>query len=116
MSPWNYPFQLALTPLIGVIAGGNCAVVKPSAYSPAVSAIIVEIMQECFSGRYISVIEGGREANRQLLKEKFDYIFFTAITGDGVSTHLPMKRAYKECIILLIGFRLYTSGLWHRKF
>lgn len=83
MSPWNYPFQLALTPLIGAIAGGNCAVVKPSAYSPAVSAIIVEIMQECFSGRYISVIEGGREANQQLLKEKFDYIFFTGSVPVG---------------------------------
>lgn len=83
MSPWNYPFQLTLAPLIGAISGGNCAVVKPSAYSPCTSAIIAKIIRDCFDERYIAVIEGGREANQQLLKEKFDYIFFTGSVSVG---------------------------------
>lgn len=83
MSPWNYPFQLTLAPLIGAIAGGNCAVVKPSAYSPYTSAVIGRIIKECFEESYVAVIEGGREANQQLLKECFDYIFFTGSVGVG---------------------------------
>lgn len=83
MSPWNYPFQLTLAPLIGAIAGGNCAVVKPSAYSPCTSAIIRDMIRECFKDNYITVIEGGREANQELLKEKFDYIFFTGSVAVG---------------------------------
>jgi aldehyde dehydrogenase (NAD+) len=77
MSPWNYPFQLTLAPLIGAIAAGNCAVVKPSAYSPATSAVISAILRSCFGEEYVAVFEGGREANKALLNEKFDYIFFT---------------------------------------
>lgn len=83
MSPWNYPFQLSVTPLIGAIAGGNCAIVKPSAYSPRTSSVIAKIIGECFENKYIAVIEGGREANGELLNEKFDYIFFTGSVGVG---------------------------------
>lgn len=83
MSPWNYPFQLTIAPLIGSIAGGNCTVVKPSAYSPATSAVMAKILGECFQPEYISVIEGGREANQALLDEKFDYIFFTGSVSVG---------------------------------
>ncbi len=83
MSPWNYPFQLTLSPLIGAIAAGNCAVVKPSAYSPATSSVIAKIIGECFNEEYIAVIEGGREANNALLDGKFDYIFFTGSVAVG---------------------------------
>lgn len=83
MSPWNYPFQLTLAPLAGAIAGGNCVIVKPSAYSSNTSAIIGKIILECFEEKYISVIEGGRDANQELLKEKFDYIFFTGSVSVG---------------------------------
>lgn len=83
MSPWNYPFQLTIAPLIGAIAGGNCVVIKPSAYSPCTSAIIKNIIEECFKIQYIAVIEGGREANKELLNEKFDYIFFTGSVSVG---------------------------------
>lgn len=83
MSPWNYPFQLTIAPLIGSISGGNCSVVKPSAYSPATSAIIARILGESFEQNYIAVIEGGREANQALLDEKFDYIFFTGSVAVG---------------------------------
>lgn len=77
MSPWNYPVQLTLAPLAGALAAGNCAVVKPSNYSPAVSAVIAEILGETFSDSYVSAVLGGREENQNLLSEHFDYIFFT---------------------------------------
>lgn len=77
MSPWNYPFMLCMEPLIGAIAGGNCSVVKPSAYAPAVSKILATIVEEVFPKKYVTVVEGGREENTLLLEQRFDYIFFT---------------------------------------
>ena len=91
MSPWNYPFMLTLDPLIGAIAAGNCCVVKPSAYSPATSAIIRTIVGECFPPEYITVVEGGRAENQALLDQKFDYIFFTG--GVTVGTEVMTKAA-----------------------
>ena len=69
MSPWNYPFMLTMDPLIGAIAAGNCCVVKPSAYSPAVSAVICTIVSECFPPEYVTVVEGGRAENKALLDQ-----------------------------------------------
>lgn len=83
MSPWNYPFMLTLVPLVGAMAAGNCAVLKPSAYSAHTSATLVKIFREYFPEEYIAVIEGGREANQALLQEKFDYIFFTGSINVG---------------------------------
>ncbi len=77
MSPWNYPFLLTVDPLADAIAAGNTAVVKPSAYSPATSAIISKIISECFDAEYIAVITGGRAENAALLEQKFDFVFFT---------------------------------------
>lgn len=77
MSPWNYPFQLTLSPLIGALAAGNCAVLKPSNYSPHTSQLIQDLISSCFPPEYVCVIPGGREENRALLEQKFDYIFFT---------------------------------------
>ncbi len=83
MSPWNYPFQLAISPLAGAIAAGNCAIVKPSNYSPNTSAVIELILSETFPKEYVAVIQGGREANQSLLEQKFDYIFFTGSVAVG---------------------------------
>ena len=91
MSPWNYPFLLTMEPLIGAIAAGNCCVVKPSAYSPAVSAIIRDLLAECFPPEFVSVVEGGRKENQALLDQKFDYIFFTG--GVEVGTEVMSKAA-----------------------
>ncbi len=77
MSPWNYPIQLTLAPLIGAICAGNCAFVKPSAYSGASSHILKVLLEEAFSSDYIKVVEGGRKENQALLDLEFDYIFFT---------------------------------------
>lgn len=83
MSPWNYPLQLCLEPLIGAISGGNCAVMKPSAYTPATSRAITTIIGETFPPEYLAVVEGGREQNSALLEEAFDYIFFTGSVEVG---------------------------------
>jgi aldehyde dehydrogenase (NAD+) len=83
MSPWNYPFQLTMEPLIGAIAAGNCAVVKPSITSPNTSQVIENILKEVFPVFYVAVIQGGREANQSLLEQKFDYIFFTGSPSVG---------------------------------
>jgi aldehyde dehydrogenase (NAD+) len=83
MSPWNYPFQLTMAPLIGAMAAGNCALIKPSAYSPATSAVIRKLIAANFDERYLAVVEGGREVNQSLLAEKFDYIFFTGSVAVG---------------------------------
>lgn len=83
MSPWNYPFLLTIDPLVDAIAAGNTAVVKPSAYSPHTSQIIKTIIEKCFDANYVSVITGGRSENTCLLKQHFDYIFFTGSQSVG---------------------------------
>lgn len=83
MSPWNYPFLLTIDPLVDAIAAGNTAVVKPSAYSPKTSAVIQELLMECFSPEYVAVITGGRAENQCLFQQKFDYIFFTGSQAVG---------------------------------
>ena len=91
MSPWNYPLLLTLDPLIGAIAAGNCCVVKPSAYAPAVSAALRELIAHCFPPEYVAVVEGGRAENQALLDQQFDYIFFTG--GVEVGRQVMEKAA-----------------------
>ncbi|BCJ96215.1 aldehyde dehydrogenase [Anaerocolumna cellulosilytica] len=93
MSPWNYPFQLSIAPLAGAIAAGNCVVVKPSAYTPNVSAIVADIIKQAFPSKYVTVIQGGRQENQKLLEQKFDYIFFT---GGGEVGRQVMEKAAKH--------------------
>jgi len=83
MSPWNYPFLMTLDPLVDALAAGNTVVLKPSAYSPATSRIISRIIAECFDESYVSVVTGGRAENACLLREHFDYIFFTGSQSVG---------------------------------
>lgn len=83
MSPWNYPFLLTIDPLADAIAAGNTAIVKPSAYSPATSAVIAKMLSECFSPEYVAVVTGGRKENAVLLDKKFDFVFFTGSQNVG---------------------------------
>lgn len=92
MSPWNYPIQLCLGPLIGAISAGCTAIVKPSIYAPATSNALAKILGKTYPAQYIAVIEGGREENNALLKEHFDYIFFT---GSPTVGRLVMESAAK---------------------
>lgn len=93
IAPWNYPFNLALSPLIGAIAAGNCAVVKPSELTPNSSALMVKMFENVFPAEYISIVEGGPETSQELLAEPFDYIFFTGGTAIG---KIVMEAAAKH--------------------
>ena len=77
MSPWNYPVLLTLEPLIDAIAAGNTVVIKPSAYAEHTSAVLKEMLKECFPSEYVAVVTGGRAENKALLEQRFDKIFFT---------------------------------------
>ena len=83
MAPWNYPVQLCLMPLVGAISAGNCAVVKPSAYAPESSRVISKLIESAFPTGFVTAVEGGRDANKALLDEPFDYIFFTGSVAVG---------------------------------
>lgn len=83
ISPWNFPFQLALAPLVGAIAAGNCVIVKPSEYTPRTSRAIASLLEACFEPDYVAVVQGGVETSQALLAEPFDYLFFTGGVAVG---------------------------------
>ncbi|MNX25730.1 Aldehyde dehydrogenase [compost metagenome] len=93
IAPWNYPFQLAISPLVGAIAAGNTVVLKPSELSPSVSDLLRRILAEVFPEEYVAVVEGGAEVSTELLKHKFDYIFFTGSVNVG---RIVMEAAAKH--------------------
>ena len=83
IGPWNYPFQLLLSPLVGAMAAGNCAVLKPSEFAPHTSAAIAQLLSPLFPEEYLTVVQGGQDVAESLLGERFDFIFFTGSTGVG---------------------------------
>ncbi|MBQ9800501.1 MAG: aldehyde dehydrogenase [Thermoguttaceae bacterium] len=91
MSPWNYPFLLTIGPLIDAIAAGNVAILKPSAYSPATSAVVAKLIAATFASEYVAVVTGGRVENAALLDQKFDFIFFTG--GQTVGKEVLRRAA-----------------------
>lgn len=95
MSPWNYPFQLAVAPLIAALGAGNCVVMKPSAYSSYTSKVIKKMVSDLFKPEYVTMVEGGRVENEALLDERFDYIFFTGSINVG---KYVMKKAADNLI------------------
>lgn len=90
LGPYNYPVQLLAEPLVGAIAAGNCAVLKPSELTPHVSKAMYQIVHSTFKEEYIACVEGGVEVNQELLSQKFDYIFFTGSERVG---RIVMKAA-----------------------
>ncbi|MHB9937119.1 aldehyde dehydrogenase [Clostridium sporogenes] len=92
MAPWNYPFQLIMAPLVGAISAGNCVLLKPSELAVETEKIIVKIIKETFSDEYIGVVTGGVKESEALLKEKFDYIFYTG----GINVGKIVMRAAAE--------------------
>ena len=83
ISPWNYPFQLAMVPLIGAIAAGNTVILKPSESAPYTSKILINLLNNVFPKEWVSVIEGDAKVAQDLLKIQWDYIFFTGSTKVG---------------------------------
>ncbi len=93
MSPWNYPLMLTLDPLVDAIAAGNTAVLKPSAYSPATSELLKNLIADLYPEDFVAVVTGGREENAYLLEKKFDYIFFT---GSKTVGKLVLQKASRH--------------------
>lgn len=83
IAPWNYPYQLALCPLIAAVAAGNQVVVKPSELTPNTSKIVAKIIRETFDENHVKCVEGGVEITQQLLAQRWDYIFFTGSVAVG---------------------------------
>ncbi len=83
IGPFNYPFQLVIEPLIGAIAAGNTAIIKPSEFTPKTEAIIEKIINENFDSQYLYVVKGDAKVTSELLKLRFDHIFFTGSTKVG---------------------------------
>ena len=103
ISPWNYPFQLSLIPLIGAIATGNTVVLKPSESAPHTARVLTELLGEIFPVSWVQVIEGDAEVAQALLKLKWDYIFFTGSTSVG-------KIVAKDAAVHLTPLTLELGG------
>ncbi|MCM0649561.1 aldehyde dehydrogenase [Clostridium swellfunianum] len=95
IGPFNYPFQLVIEPLIGAMASGNCAVLKPSESTPTISALIRRLIEETFDKNYIRVVEGEKETTSALINSPFDYIFFTGSVPVG---RIVMEAAAKNLV------------------
>jgi len=93
IGPWNYPFQLMISPLVGAIAAGNCAILKPSEIAANTSKVVANMIRETFDPAYIAAVEGGVETSQALLAQKFDHIFFTGGTKIG---QIVMEAAAKN--------------------
>ena len=102
ISPWNYPVQLLLNPLVGAISAGCTAVLKPSPYVPNVSKVIEDMITETFDERYIAVVQGHRDVNTVLLEQRWDIIFFT---GSPALAKTVMAAAAKNLtpVVLELG-------------
>ncbi len=101
-SPWNYPLQLCLEPLVGAISGGNCAVLKPSAQAPATSRALAELIAETFPPEYVAVAECGRAQAAALFDQPWDYIFYTGST-EAAKTILATAAKYLTPVSLELG-------------
>ncbi|MBR5319713.1 MAG: aldehyde dehydrogenase family protein [Peptococcaceae bacterium] len=101
--PWNYPVQMVFSPLIAAVAAGNCVVVKPSNLAPKTEAVIQTIIKETFEEGHVSVFTGGAEVAQELLKEKFDHIFFSGTSEHG-------KQVMKAAADHLTSVTLQLSG------
>ncbi|MBO1417983.1 aldehyde dehydrogenase family protein, partial [Streptomyces sp. FH025] len=93
IAPWNYPLQLALAPLVGAIAAGNCAVVKPSELAPATSALIAHWLPRTLDRQAVAVVEGGVPETTALLEQRFDHVFYT---GNGAVGRIVMTAAARH--------------------
>jgi aldehyde dehydrogenase (NAD+) len=103
ISPWNYPFQLLIAPLIGAISGGNTMILKPSELSPNTSELVNKIISENFAPEYIKVILGGIAESKALLEEKFDHIFFTGGTEIGRQVYMAAAKHLTPVVLELGG-------------
>ena len=102
VSPWNYPVQLLLNPLVGAISSGCTAVLKPSPYVPTVSKVIEEMIQDTFEEKYIAVVQGNRDVNAILFRQRWDIIFFTGSPALA-KTVMASAAKYLTPLVLELG-------------
>lgn len=103
VSPWNYPFQLLINPLIGAVSAGCCAILKASPYAPHTAEVIGSMIRQAFPEEYVALVQGNRQVNQFLFSQKFDLIFFT---GSPALGRVVMKAAAENltpCILELGG-------------
>jgi aldehyde dehydrogenase (NAD+) len=103
IGPWNYPFQLIFSPLVGSLAAGNCVILKPSELAAHTSAIIKKMIGEIFEEDYVCVMEGGPEITAELLAHKFDHICFTGSVRVGKIVYEAAAKNLTPCLLELGG-------------
>lgn len=102
VSPWNYPVQLLLNPLVGAISSGCTAVLKPSPYVPNVSKVIEEMIKDTFEEKYVAVVQGNRDVNAFLFEQHWDIIFFTGSPDLGKKV-MAAAAKYLTPVVLELG-------------
>lgn len=102
VAPWNYPFQLLFNSLIGAITAGCCSILKPSPYTPKIAKVMENMISATFDSNYIALVQGGKEVNTCLFKQRFDIIFFT---GSPTLGKIVMKAAAQHLtpVVLELG-------------
>ncbi len=103
MGPWNYPLQLALSPVIGAVAAGNCVVLKPSEVTPETSRVLRELVEDVVGKEWVWVVEGGAEVGAALLRESFDFYFYTGGERVGRLVGEAAAREMVPCVLELGG-------------
>lgn len=93
IAPFNYPMQLVFEPLLGAICAGNCAIIKPSEFTPHVSKVVELLVKETFEEQHVAVVQGEQQETTWLLEQPFDFIFFTGSTRVG---SIVMEAAAKQ--------------------
>ncbi len=99
VAPWNYPFHLALAPVIGAIAGGNTIILKPSELTPSISTLLNKLISETFDQEYFAVVEGAVEESQELIEQQVDLIFFTGSVPVG---KIVMEKASQNLTPILL--------------
>ena len=106
VSPWNYPVQLLLNPLVGAIAAGCTAILKPSPYVPNVSKVLEEMIVDTFEEDFVAVVQGNREVNGELFKHRYDLVF---LTGSPSLAKVVMAAQAKYRSVLMDARKLNTK-------
>jgi len=103
IAPWNYPFQLVISPLIGAVAAGNTAVIKPSEHAPHTANVLEEIINSVFQKNHVAIIQGGVAVSQELLYHKWDYVFFTGSVPVGRIVARAIAEHLTPCTLELGG-------------
>ena len=102
LSPWNYPVQLLLNPLVGAIAAGCTAILKPSPYVPNVSKVLEDMIADIFEEDYVAVVQGNRTVNSELFKHRYDLVFLTGSPSLG-RIAMEAQAKYLTPMVLELG-------------